>query len=160
MHSQLKILFSKTPGNEDLSTPTYASIDAAGIDLRAAIKEKTLIGPGQRLLIPTGLKLMLPKGFEGQVRPRSGMALKHGITVLNSPGTIDADYRGEIGVLLINHGEKSYQVSRDQKIAQLIVSPVTKVALEYTESLPNTDRGTGGFGSTDTTPPANRSTPN
>lgn len=135
---------------EGLPLPRYETADAAGMDLLAALPESTIftLEIGKRLLIPTGLCFEIPSGFEGQVRPRSGLALKHGITVLNSPGTIDADYRGEVAVLLINHGDAPFQVTRGMRIAQLVVAPVTRGEFEERVTLSDTSRGAGGYGST------------
>ena len=135
---------------EGLAAPAYRSEQAAGLDLSAALSDDdplTLL-PGERALIPTGIALEIPKGFEAQVRPRSGLAHKHGITVLNSPGTIDADYRGEIKVVLINLGDKSVIIRRSDRIAQLVIAPILMVTLKRAESLAATGRGSGGFGST------------
>jgi dUTP pyrophosphatase len=134
----------------DLPLPAYETADAAGMDLRAAVAEDSpcYLAPGERAAIPTGLCVALPPGFEGQVRPRSGLALKSGVTVLNSPGTIDADYRGEIKVILINHGPERVTFRRGDRIAQLVIAPVTRAAWEETEGLEITTRGAGGFGST------------
>ena len=128
--------------------PRYASEDAAGLDLLAAVIEPIELEPGARMLIPTGISIALPRGYEAQVRPRSGLALKHGVGLLNSPGTIDADYRGEIGVILINLGEAPFAISRGDRIAQLVVAPVTRLAWVEKEKLPDSARGKGGFGST------------
>jgi dUTP pyrophosphatase len=128
-----------------LPLPAYESEGAAGLDLRAA--EPCEIPAGGRALVPTGLAIALPRGFEGQVRPRSGLAAKHGVTVLNAPGTIDSDYRGEVKVILVNFGDESFAIARGDRIAQLIVAPVTRVAVEETASLDETVRGSGGFGS-------------
>ncbi|MFM7346797.1 MAG: dUTP diphosphatase [Tagaea sp.] len=133
---------------EGLDLPSYATSGAAGLDLVAAIDAPVELAPGARALIPTGLTIALPEGYEAQVRPRSGLALKHGITVLNSPGTIDADYRGEIGIVLVNLGNASVRLERGMRVAQLIVSPVTRVALFERRTLPPTNRAGGGFGST------------
>ncbi len=126
--------------------PQYASVDAAGIDLAAL--ENAALSPGEWVCVRTGLAFEIPSGFEGQIRPRSGLAARHGVTVLNSPGTIDADYRGEVLVPLINHGAETFILEHGDRIAQLIVSPVLKVAVEEAETLTQTCRGTGGFGST------------
>ena len=131
-----------------LPLPAYASPGSAGVDLRAAVEGDQTIEPGQRLQVPTGLILELPDGFEGQVRPRSGLAIRHGVTLLNTPGTIDSDYRGEVKVILVNLGQESFRLSRGDRIAQLIVAPVSQVVLKETDSLGSTDRGEGGFGST------------
>lgn len=133
-----------------LQLPTYATEQSAGMDLTAALEEAIEIGPGDRMLIPTGLSIALPKGYEAQIRPRSGLALKHGITVLNTPGTIDADYRGEIGVLLINHGKEDFTVERGMRIAQMIIERHAIVKWDLAEVLEDTERGQGGFGSTGT----------
>ena len=128
--------------------PAYETEQAAGMDLRANLPEPVTIAPGKRELVPTGLSIELPVGFEAQVRPRSGLALKFGVTVLNSPGTIDADYRGEVKVLLINHGEQNFTINNGDLIAQLIVSAHAKASFQVAESLTNTARGEGGYGST------------
>jgi len=128
--------------------PAYATDHAAGIDLLAAVADRVEIAPGGRKLVPTGIAIALPAGYEAQIRPRSGLALKHGVTLLNSPGTVDADYRGEIGVILINHGETPFIVARGDRIAQLIIAPVSRLAWEEVAALPASARGTGGFGST------------
>jgi dUTP pyrophosphatase len=134
----------------DLPLPAYETPLAAGLDLRAAIPEgePVILAPGARALVPTGLAIALPPGFEAQARPRSGLALKQGITLLNSPGTIDADYRGELKVILINHGAEAATIRRGDRIAQIVIAPVTRAALEEAESLDETARGAGGFGST------------
>ena len=139
---------SRLPHGADLALPAYATLGSAGLDLLAAISDDISLAPGSRVLMPTGLEIALPEGYEAQVRPRSGLALKNGVTVLNSPGTIDADYRGEIGVILINHGDAPFVVTRGMRIAQLIVAPVTQLSWVETTELPTTTRGTGGYGST------------
>lgn len=131
--------------------PTYATADASGMDLRAHLDQSMLLKPGQRALISTGLHIALPKGYEAQVRPRSGLALKHGITVLNSPGTIDADYRGEIKVMLINLAEEAFVIEDGERIAQLVVAAHAQVQWAPVVALDDTERGEGGFGSTGTT---------
>lgn len=136
------------PHARDMDLPAYATSQSAGMDLLAAVSEDVLLPAGQRRLIPTGLSIALPAGFEAQVRPRSGLALKHGLTILNSPGTIDADYRGEIAVILVNLGEEPFTVSRGMRIAQMIITPVVQATLQLVETLESTERGTGGFGST------------
>lgn len=133
---------------EGLDLPAYATAASAGLDLAAAVTQDIVIAPGARALIPTGFAISLPAGFEAQVRPRSGLALKHGVTVLNSPGTIDADYRGEIGVILVNLGAAAFAVTRGMRIAQLVVAPVAHVRWQIAEALPDSARGAGGFGST------------
>ena len=138
----------RLPHGADLPLPDYATLDSAGVDLMAAIDAPRTLAPGERALVPTGLAIALPRGFEAQVRPRSGLALKDGITVLNSPGTVDADYRGEVGVVLINLGDSPFEVSRGMRIAQMIVAPVTQLVWQEQEELSETARGTGGYGST------------
>ena len=135
---------------EGLDLPSYETPLAAGLDLPAAIgsSEPLFLEPGARILVPTGLSIALPDGFEGQVRPRSGLALRHGITVLNSPGTIDADYRGELKVILINLGDAVFKIERGQRIAQLVIAPVARAEVKLVTELETTRRGSGGFGST------------
>jgi dUTP pyrophosphatase len=132
---------------EDLPMPERATPHAAGLDLRAAVEAPLDLGPGQRVLVPTGLSVAIPPGYEGQVRPRSGLALEHGLALLNSPGTIDADYRGEIKVLLVNHGQAPVRIRRGERIAQLVLAPVVGCELRPVQSLPQSSRGEGGFGS-------------
>lgn len=141
------VMVNPMPGTEDLGLPQYRSTGAAGMDLMAALAAPVELGPGERKLIPTGIRLGLPDGHEAQVRPRSGLAFEHGITVLNSPGTIDADYTGEVKVLLANLGAKSFTVERGMRIAQLVLARVERAEL-HTGPLPTTRRGAGGFGST------------
>lgn len=131
-----------------LNLPAYATQDSAGMDLQAAISKDIILGVGERTLIPTGLCIALPKHYEAQVRPRSGLALKQGITTLNTPGTIDADYRGEISVILINHGQEAVSISRGMRIAQMVIAPVTQGVWQQVDTLDQTKRGEGGFGST------------
>jgi dUTP pyrophosphatase len=148
--STIKVDIRQLPHGEGLGLPAYQSADAAGLDLLAAIPEEkplTLL-PGQRALVPTALTIALPPGYEAQVRPRSGLAAKHGVTVLNSPGTIDADYRGEIAVLLINHGDAPFVIRRGERIAQMVIATVVRAELVLAATLAATDRGSGGFGST------------
>jgi len=133
---------------QDLPAPAYMSEHAAGMDLCAAVKQPVTLEPGRRALIPTGIRIAVPIGYEAQVRPRSGLAAQHGVTVLNTPGTIDADYRGEVCVILINHGEEPFVVVRGGRIAQLVVAPVTRVQVEVARELDSTARGGGGFGHT------------
>ncbi|MCL4145596.1 UNVERIFIED_CONTAM: hypothetical protein GTU68_001783 [Idotea baltica] len=132
----------------DLPLPAYQSALAAGLDLLAAVEAPVSLTPGDRALIPTGLAMALPAGFEAQVRPRSGLAAKHGVTVLNTPGTIDADYRGEVKVILINLGNEPFEVSRGERIAQMVIAPVLQARILEVETLSDTARGAGGFGST------------
>jgi dUTP pyrophosphatase len=142
----------RLPHADGLALPSYETAGAAGMDLRAAVAEDRpiLLLPGKRALVPTGLVLEIPEGFEGQVRPRSGLALKHGITCLNTPGTIDADYRGEVKVLLVNLGEDDFEIVRGMRIAQLLVAPVARAVMEERGNAGATARGAGGFGSTGT----------
>ena len=128
--------------------PEYATEGSAGVDIVAAIQEPISIGPGERILVPSGFKLQIPVEYEVQIRPRSGLAIKHGITVLNSPGTIDSDYRGEIGIILINHSKNKFIVNPKDRIAQMVICKVTKLNLVKVSLLNNTERGSGGFGST------------
>jgi dUTP pyrophosphatase len=146
--SQVTIAVCRLPHGDDLDLPAYATAHSAGMDLLAAVETEVTIPPGQRRLVPTGLTVALPAGYEAQVRPRSGLALKHGVTVLNAPGTIDADYRGEIGVVLINHGAEAFTVTRGSRIAQMVIAPCSRVAWRPVESLDASARGDGGFGST------------
>lgn len=134
----------------DLQLPKYETVLAAGADLRAAVPEHApmTLAPGARALIPTGLSMALPAGYEAQIRPRSGLAYKHGVTCLNTPGTIDADYRGEVKVLLINHGETAFVINRGERIAQMVIAPITQPEFEVVTELSETARGAGGFGST------------
>lgn len=133
-----------------LKLPTYATEQSAGMDLSAALEEAIELGPGERALIPTGLSIALPPGYEAQIRPRSGLAIKHGVTVLNTPGTVDADYRGEIKVILINHGQEEFTVERGMRIAQMVISRHVNVKWEVVKELSETERGKDGFGSTGT----------
>ena len=150
LQPQTRMDVTRLPHGADLPLPAYQSEAAAGLDLMAAVAADApvTIGPGQRALIPTGLTIALPEGTEGQVRPRSGLAARHGVTVLNSPGTIDADYRGEIQVILVNFGQESFTVTRGMRIAQLIIAPTVQVTICETARLDETTRGVGGFGST------------
>ena len=150
MSAAVRVEIRQLPHAEGLPLPAYQSAHAAGLDLLAAVPEATpmTIAPGQYALVPTGLCIALPPGYEAQVRPRSGLAAKHGVTVLNAPGTVDADYRGEIGVLLINHGNAPFPIRRGERIAQMVIAPVVQVELVPSASLPDTGRGSGGFGST------------
>jgi dUTP pyrophosphatase len=146
----IRALIKRLPHGRGLPLPAYQSEDAAGLDLVAALEADAgvVLEPGARALIPTGLAIELPGGYEAQVRPRSGLALSFGVTVLNSPGTIDADYRGEIGVILINHGSRPFAVKRGARIAQLVVSRVERLAIDESDALEDTARGSRGFGST------------
>ena len=150
--SEVPVAVQRLPHGKDLALPRYESEGAAGLDLLAAIPEgeDLTLQPGARDMIPTGLAIALPIGYEAQVRPRSGLAAKKGVTVLNSPGTIDCDYRGEIKVILINHGSDPLTITRGMRIAQMVIAPVTRALFEECDSLSETERGAGGFGSTGT----------
>jgi dUTP pyrophosphatase len=136
------------PHGEGLPLPRYETDGAAGLDLRAAIHEPIVLAPMERRPIPTGLKVAIPRGFEGQVRPRSGLAMKHGLSIPNAPGTVDSDYRGELHALLVNLGDAPFTIERGMRIAQLVIAPVAHAEIEVVASLPSTVRGAGGFGST------------
>lgn len=144
----VEVSIQRLPGAEDLPLPGYATPDAAGLDLYAAVSAAVELAPGDRCLIPTGIAIALPEGHEAQIRPRSGLALKHGVTLLNTPGTVDADYRGEIKVIMINLGREPFTVRRGDRIAQLVIQPVTRVRWRETLLLGATLRGDGGFGHT------------
>jgi dUTP pyrophosphatase len=143
-----EIPLRRLPHGDGLPLPAYATALSAGVDLLAAVAADVVLQPGARALIPTGIAIALPDGVEAQVRPRSGLALKHGITVLNSPGTIDADYRGEVGVILINHGQAPFTIRRGERIAQMVIAPCGQAHWRTVDALPETTRGDGGFGST------------
>jgi dUTP pyrophosphatase len=142
------VKFRKLPHAANLPLPSYESNQAAGMDIRAALNSTIELGPGERKLIPTGLQMALPTGFEAQIRPRSGLAIKHGITMLNSPGTIDSDYRGEVKVIAINHGSETFVINHGDRIAQMVIAPVVQVQIIEMDELDDTERGVGGFGST------------
>lgn len=148
--TEIVLCVALLPHGAGLPLPAYETAGSAGMDLRAAVAPDAplILEPGARALVPTGLKIAVPEGFEAQVRPRSGLALKSGITCLNAPGTIDSDYRGEVGVILINHGAAPFEIRRGERIAQLVVAPVTRAILRSVEALDETARGSGGFGST------------
>jgi len=146
----IKISVKQLPNSAGIPLPAYATEHSAGLDLCAAVEGEVTLHPMERKLIPTGIAIALPDGFEAQVRPRSGLALKNGITVLNTPGTIDADYRGEIQVILINLGKENFNITRGMRIAQMIIAPFTQAELQTVEILPDSKRGAGGFGSTGT----------
>lgn len=148
--ASIPVDIKRLPHGADLPLPHYQTDDAAGMDLYAAVDAPLSLAPGAHALVPTGLSMALPQGYEAQVRPRSGLAAKHGVTVLNTPGTIDADYRGEVKVILINHGSKTFEISRGERIAQMLFAPVTRGDLSEVDALPETVRGEGGFGSTGT----------
>ena len=150
MSKTVAIQFTALPHFEGLALPSYETMHAAGMDLRAAVPENApmTLAPGARALVPTGITMALPEGYEAQVRPRSGLAAKHGLTCLNTPGTIDADYRGEVKVILINLGQEPFVIKRGERIAQMVIAPVTQAHWETVDVLPDSARGTGGFGST------------
>ena len=140
----------RLPGNDDLPLPAPATAGSSGVDLRAALREDLVLRPGERRLVPTGFAVAIPDGYEGQVRPRSGAALKQGIGIPNAPGTIDSDYRGELAVILINLGQEAVTLRRGDRIAQLVIAPVARARFDEVAELPPTDRGAGGFGHTGT----------
>ena len=146
--SRVKVAVQRLDHGKDLPLPEIQTELSAGVDLLAAIDSDIELAPGGRTIVPTGLAIALPAGFEAQIRPRSGLAHKKGVTVLNSPGTIDADYRGEIGAIMINQGTEAFTIERGMRIAQMVVAPVVGIEWDETDTLPETDRGTGGFGST------------
>ncbi len=150
MSSTIRIEVAPLPHFAELALPAYETALSAGMDLRAAVADGApmTLEPGARALVPTGLSIALPAGYEAQIRPRSGLALKHGLTCLNTPGTIDADYRGEVKVLLINLGQEPFVIKRGERIAQMVIAPVTQGAWQVVETLSETARGAGGFGST------------
>ncbi len=148
MTESLRVRLLRQPGGEGLPLPTPATAGSAGVDLRAAVAEALVIAPGERCLVATGFSIEIPEGYEGQVRPRSGLALRHGITLPNAPGTIDSDYRGEVKVILMNLGSDDFKLERGDRIAQLVISSLSRVEWEEVEVLAESDRGEGGFGST------------
>jgi dUTP pyrophosphatase len=148
--TQVEIAVSRLPHNTDLPLPAYETAQSAGMDLAAAIGAPVTLAPGGRAMVPTGLAIALPAGYEAQVRPRSGLAAKNGVTVLYPPGTVDADYRGEVKVILINLGDDAFEIERGMRIAQMVIAPVTQASFAEVDTLPETARGTGGFGSTGT----------
>ncbi len=150
MNTPIKIDVHQLPHGEGLALPTYQTAHAAGLDLLAAVPAEAslVLAPGKHAMVPTGLTIALPQGYEAQVRPRSGLAAKHGVTVLNAPGTVDADYRGEIAVLLINHGPEPFTIRRGERIAQMVIAQVARADFVSVTELSSTDRGDGGFGST------------
>src|SRR5690554_3409628 len=143
-----EIKFRRLAHAKELALPSYETPNSAGMDIRAAVEETIVLKPGERYLIPTGLQMAVPNGFEAQIRPRSGLAIKQGITMLNSPGTIDADYRGEVKVIAINHGTEDFVVNFGDRIAQMVIAPVTQFPVVEVTKLDQTERGEGGFGST------------
>jgi len=142
----VRVLIKRCRGNDDLPLPSFATEGSAGLDLSACIERDVRLMPGERMLIPTGFAVALPEGYEAQVRPRSGAALKLGLTMLNAPGTIDSDYRGEIKVIAVNHGKEPVTLKRGDRIAQMVISQVPRIELIQVEELPGTGRGSGGFG--------------
>ncbi len=148
MTAPLRVQIAQEPGSEDIPLPEYESEHAAGMDVRAAVKEPLTLQPGDRALVSTGLRIALPPGYEAQIRPRSGLAIKHGLSLLNTPGTIDADYRGEIRIIIANLSHEPYTIERGDRIAQMIIAPVTRAEWDVADSLEDTLRGDGGFGST------------
>ncbi len=147
---KVDIAVTRLPHNADLPLPAYETALSAGMDLAAAIEAPVTLAPGGRTVVPTGLAIALPAGYEAQVRPRSGLAAKNGITVLNTPGTIDADYRGEVRVILVNLGDDAFEIERGMRIAQMVIAPITQASFAEVDTLPETARGAGGFGSTGT----------
>ena len=145
---KIKIGIKKLRNAKGLPLPKYMTEFSSGMDLYAAVKSDIIIKPHERVLIPTGIKIVLPKGYEAQIRPRSGLALNYGLTILNSPGTVDADYRGEVKIILINHGSKPHIIKRGERVAQMIISPVIGAEIEVLKSVPRTKRNKDGFGST------------
>ncbi len=145
---KIKVCIQKFPGTDDIELPQYMTDQAAGMDIFAAVPEEVIILPGRREKIATGIAIALPEGYEAQIRPRSGLSLKNGITLLNSPGTIDADYRGEIGLIVINHGQEPFVIKRGMRLAQMVVQKICRVDWIETSVLENTSRGAGGFGHT------------
>ena len=144
----VRVQVRRLPGTEDLPLPEYQTAESAAVDLHAAVDEPLRVAPGEIRLIPTGLTIALPSGYEAQVRPRSGLAVKHGLSLPNTPATIDADYRGEVRVPVINHGAEPVTIERGMRIAQMLVAPVPRIVWEQVEELPASDRGAGGFGHT------------
>jgi len=144
----MNIQFKKLPHAKDLPLPSYESRYAAGMDIRAALDEPVELSPGQRKLIPTGLQMAMPEGYEAQIRPRSGLAYRNGITMLNTPGTIDADYRGEVKVLAVNLGDEPFVIQHGDRVAQMVIAPVTQAEIQEVDDLSETERADGGFGST------------
>ncbi|MBN8543408.1 MAG: dUTP diphosphatase [Alphaproteobacteria bacterium] len=150
MSKSVSISVTRLPHGKDLALPAYATEHSAGMDLLAAIDAPITLNPNERKLVPTGIAIALPDGFEAQVRPRSGLALKSGISIVNAPGTVDADYRGEVGVILINTSTEAFTIERGMRIAQMVIAPYTRAQWSEVLELPTSDRGAGGFGSTGT----------
>jgi dUTP pyrophosphatase len=145
---KVKVCIQKLTGNDDIPLPSYMTDQAAGMDISAAVTKNEVIAPGERIKVPTGIAIALPEGYEAQIRPRSGLAINHGITLLNSPGTIDADYRGEISLIVINHGNEPFTIYRGLRLAQMVVQKIYQVDWDLSRDLKTTVRGTGGFGHT------------
>ena len=150
LEMKLKVGLTRLPHGADLPLPSYGTAFSAGLDLYAAVEEDVILAPQERKTIPSGIAIALPQGYEAQIRSRSGLAVKNGVAILNSPGTIDADYRGELIGILINHGSEPFTVTRGMRFAQIVIAPVTSIVWDEQEALDNTDRGTGRFGSTGT----------
>jgi dUTP pyrophosphatase len=150
MTSIATVSITRLPNGKDLALPSYATEHSAGMDLLAAIDAPIVLKPGERKLVPTGIAIALPDGYEAQVRPRSGLALKSGISIVNAPGTVDADYRGEVGVILVNMSQEEFKIERGMRIAQMVIAPYTRAQWSEVIELPTSDRGAGGFGSTGT----------
>jgi len=148
MHDAVEVLIEQLPDAQDLPLPAYATAGSAGMDLMAAVPQDFTLMPGERALIPTGIRIAVPEGYEAQIRPRSGLALRYGLALVNSPGTIDSDYRGPVQVVIINLGDEAVVIQRGDRIAQMVVCPVARAKLVETDSLPQTKRGDGGFGHT------------
>lgn len=148
MAEELKVQIQKIAGHDDIPLPRYMTEQSAGMDIFAAVEAEIIILPGERKLIPTGIVIAVPEGYEAEIRPRSGLAMKHGVTLMNAPGTIDADYRGEIGIIMVNHGEKPFLVKRGDRIAQMLIRRICKVIWDDTGKINMTVRGLGGFGHT------------
>ncbi len=146
----VSVSITRESGCEDILLPAYETAHASGMDVRAAVTAPITVAPGERVLVPTGLRIALPPGVEAQIRPRSGLAIRNGISMVNSPGTIDADYRGEIHIILINHGGEPFQIQRGDRIAQMVITPVLQASWNHVEALDTTSRGEGGLGHTGT----------
>lgn len=147
---EVEVLIERMPEARDLPLPSYATSGSAGMDLMAAIEHDLVLPPGERTLVPTGIRIAVPPGFEAQIRPRSGLAIKYGLSMVNTPGTIDSDYRGPVQVIVINHGQEAIAIKRGDRIAQMVICPVARAVFAEHESLPETVRGDGGFGHTGT----------
>lgn len=148
MSTAVRVLVKVEPEGSGLGLPRYQTEHAAGLDLVAAVEDEVVLLPGERKLVSTGISLAVPEGYEAQIRPRSGLALKHGLTLLNSPGTVDADYRGVVGLILVNHGTESFTVRRGERLAQMVIAPTKRAELSEVDELPASERGPGGFGHT------------